>query len=247
MNTLFREIQCLLERTYASVGVNLEDCLIGRQRCAQLSALAGAQSAELSMLARTFLREVGGHLHVAIYFSNWLIEELEKHDPRCGLSQQNIAPLISFVEEINHALHAALRFQRGERPNRTEDYVRNLELQSKVDTYLVLLLFMAFFRRPGRITRADRKWLRFHAFSSATHAGFRDPCLRGRYRETNLLAASYTKFLEGLGRQRRIEEIRLFHALDYPEKKRHILALTDGISEPPAQPATPEPPPEEAA
>ena len=55
MSTLFSEIQRLLERTYASVGVNLEECLIDRRRCSQLSALAGAQAAELSMLARTFL------------------------------------------------------------------------------------------------------------------------------------------------------------------------------------------------
>ena len=58
--------------------------------------------------------------------------------------------LSPFVEEINHALHAALKFQRGEAPTRDEDYARNLELQAQVDTYLVLLIFVAFFRRPGR-------------------------------------------------------------------------------------------------
>lgn len=225
--SLLHEIQNLLERTYASVGVNLEDCLIDRQRCRQLSAMAGARSAELSMLARTFLREAGGHLHVAIYFSNWLVDELERHDPRRGLSSENITPLIAFVEEINHALHAALRFQRGEKPSRSEDYARNLELQARVDTYLVLLLFMAFFRRPGRITRADRRWLRFHAFAADSHARYSDPLLRSRYAETGRLAASYTRFLEGLNQKCRIEEIRVFHALDYPSKKRHILALCD--------------------
>lgn len=227
MTTLFSDIQRLFERTYASVGVNLEECLIDRRRCRQLSAMAGAQAAELSMLARTFLRAADGHLRVGIYYSGWLIEQLEKNDPRSGLSDANITPLIAFVEEINHALHAALRFQQGEAPDRSEDYARNLELQAQVDTYLVLLLFVAFFRRPGKITRADRRWLRFHMFESRPGRRFRDPTLAARYRETTLLAKSYTRFLETLADARRIEEIRVFHALDYDHKRDHILALMD--------------------
>ncbi len=52
--TLFSQIQKLFERTYAQVGINLEDCLIDQGRCAQLSRLAGANARELSELARTF-------------------------------------------------------------------------------------------------------------------------------------------------------------------------------------------------
>ena len=52
--TLFSEIQRLFERTYAQVGINLEDCLIDQQRCGQLSRLAGASARELSELARTY-------------------------------------------------------------------------------------------------------------------------------------------------------------------------------------------------
>ena len=40
--TLFSQIQRLFERTYAQVGINLEDCLIDQGRCAQLSKLAVA-------------------------------------------------------------------------------------------------------------------------------------------------------------------------------------------------------------
>jgi phosphatidylglycerophosphatase A len=219
--TLFSEIQRLFERTYASVGVNLEECLIDRHRCGQLSAMAGAQAAELSMLARTFLRTADGNLRVGIYYSNWLIEQLERHDPRAGVSDENIGALIAFVEEINHALHAALRFQKGEAPVNNEAYARNLELQAKVDTYLVLLVFVAFFRKPGPVTRADRKWIRFHLFESK-HPG-RGRNLRARYAETTLLAKRYTTFLESLAATRRIEEIRIFHALDYDAKRHRIL------------------------
>jgi len=230
--TLFSEIQALFERTYAGVGINLEECLIDRGRCHQLTALAGAQAAELSEMARTFLRAAGGRLKVGIYYSGWLIEQLERNDPRSGLSESNIAPLIAFIEEINHALHAALRFQRGELPERGEDYARNLELQAQVDTYLVLLLFVAFFRKPGRITRADRRWLRYHMFGARQPGTVRGSELRARYAETTLLAESYTRYLEGLAALRRVEEIRSFHALDYPAKKERILLLADAAKPP---------------
>jgi len=95
--TLFSQIQQLFERTYARVGINLEDCLIDRGRCAQLSRLAGASARELSELARTFLRHADDQLYVGIYYSRWLIEQLERHDPRSGLSDHNIRSLIAFV------------------------------------------------------------------------------------------------------------------------------------------------------
>ena len=49
----------------------------------------------------------------------------------------------------------------------SEDFARDLELQAQVDTYLVLLLFVAFFRKTQRVSRTDRRWLRFHLFSAA--------------------------------------------------------------------------------
>ncbi len=223
--TLFSEIQRLFERTYATVGINLEDCLIDRRRCGQLSRLAGASARELSELARTFLRTADGQLHVGIYYSRWLIEQLERHDPRAGLNDANIRSLVAFVEEINHALHAALSFQRGVRAIGSEDYARNLELQAQVDTYMVLLLFVAFFRKAQRVSRLDRRWLRFHLFARHDPRAYSDPNLRGRYLETTRLARRYTRYLDTINGLRRLDEIRAFHALDYPAKKQRILAL----------------------
>jgi hypothetical protein len=225
MNTLFADIARLLERTYASTGVALEDCLIGRERCSQLTSLAGAQARELSELARTFLRHSGDNLYIGIYYSRWLIEQLERHDPRHGLSDSNIAHLIAFVEEIDHALHAALAFRRGERNITSEDFARNLELQSRVDTYLVLLLFVAFFRKTQRVSRTDRRWLRFHLFQRECPDAFSHPNLRGRYLETTQLASQYTRLLDALNAARRVDEIRIFHALDYTGKKERVLQL----------------------
>jgi hypothetical protein len=225
--TLFSQIQCLFERTYARVGINLEDCLIDRRRCRQLSRLAGASARELSELARTFLRTANDQLYVGIYYSGWLIEQLEQHDPRAGLTNRNIRSLIMFVEEINHALHAALQFRKGERRIASEDFARDLELQARVDTYLVLLLFVAFFRKTQRVSRVDRRWLRFHLFASQNPNAFSDTNLRCRYLETTELAASYTHYLDTINGLRRLEEIRNFRSLDYGSKKRRILALMD--------------------
>ena len=225
--TLFTQIQKLFERTYARVGINLEDCLIDRTRCAQLSILAGKSARELSELARTFLRRAGDQLYVGIYYSRWLIEQLEQHDPRGGLSNRNIRSLIMFVEEINHALHAALQFKSGAREVASEDFARNLELQAQVDTYLVLLLFVAFFRQTQRVSRTDRRWLRFHLFARQCPEAFRDKDLRGRYLETSELAANYTHYLDTLNGMRRLNEIRRFRSLDYGAKRERILALMD--------------------
>jgi hypothetical protein len=226
--TLFSQIQKLFERTYAQVGINLEDCIIDRTRCAQLSMLAGASSRELSELARTFLRRAGDQLYVGIYYSRWLIEQLEQHDPRAGVGDRNIRSLIMFVEELNHALHAALQFKSGVREIGSEDFARNLELQAQVDTYLVLLLFVAFFRKTQRVSLMDRRWLRFHLFARQCPGAFRDTNLRGRYLETSQLAARYTRYLDALNGHRRLDEIRRFHSLDYGRKKARILALPEG-------------------
>jgi hypothetical protein len=229
--TLFSQIQLLFERTYAQVGINLEDCLIDRHRCAQLSTLAGKSARELSELARTFLRHTGDRLYVGIYYSGWLIDQLERHDPRAGLSDRNIRSLIMFVEELNHALHAALQFKNGQREIASEDFARNLEVQAQVDTYLVLLLFVAFFRKTQRVSKTDRRWLRFHLFARQCPGAFRDKNLRGRYLETTELAASYTHYLDTLNGMRRLEEIRAFRSLDYGAKKQRIFALMERTSE----------------
>jgi len=225
--TLFSQVQKLFERTYAQVGINLEDCLIDRRRCAQLSILAGKSARELSELARTFLRTADDQLYVGIYYSRWLIEQLERHDPRAGIGDHNIRSLIMFVEEINHALHAALQFKNGTREISSEDFARSLELQSQVDTYLVLLLFVAFFRKTQRVSRTDRRWLRFHLFARQCPEAFHDRNLRARYLETCELASSYTSYLDTLNGMRRLDEIRRFRSLDYLGKKERILALPD--------------------
>src|SRR5947199_8690150 len=70
--TLFSQIQKLFERTYTQVGINLEECLIDRRRCGQLSIVAGRSARELSELTRTFLRTADDRLYVGTYYSHWV-------------------------------------------------------------------------------------------------------------------------------------------------------------------------------
>ena len=116
----------------------------------------------------------------------------------------------------------------GKSARELSELARNLELQAQVDTYMVLLLFVAFFRKTQRVSAMDRRWLRFHLFARQCPEAFRDANLRGRYLETSQLAASYTRFLDTLNAVRRVDEIRRFHSLDYGAKRERILALTAG-------------------
>ena len=43
--------------------------------------------------------------------------------------------------------------------------------------------------------------------------------------ETTELASQYTRMLDALNAARRVDEIRIFHALDYSGKKERILQL----------------------
>jgi hypothetical protein len=91
-----------------------------------------------------------------------------------------------------------------------------------------LLLFVAFFRKTQRVSRTDRRWLRFHLFERQCPSAFQDLNLRARYFETTELASSYTRYLDTLNGIRRLDEIRRFRSLDYSDKKKHILALPAG-------------------
>jgi len=222
--TLFEEIQTLLERTYAATGLRLESFLIGRQRFADLSAQAGPSTQELSDAGRTFLRLLDGNLLLAVYYSAQVVDQLEREHPKEVLNDRNIRPLIVFIEEITHATHAALRFLEGHRDIADENFSRDLELQGKVDTYLVLQWLVGSLRSENRIQREDRAWLRRHLFD-AERFDYAYGNLAERYRQTNVLGACYTRFLDGLRPAQRVAEIREFRPLTYPEKRSRIESL----------------------
>ena len=224
MMTLLREIQILLERTYGPTGVNFEEFVLGPSRSRALSEMAGTSAAEISDLGRVFLRLVDGDLRLGIYYDAGVIEALEENNPAYGLNDENILPFMVFLEELDHAVHATLKFQDGVRNIHGEMFVRDLELQAKVDTYLILQKFCAFFNQPKRVTDAERRWLRACVFERES-AIFDEPVLTERYCETNRLARRYALHLDRLTRKRRTAEIRRFRKLSYAQKRDHIATV----------------------
>jgi hypothetical protein len=221
--TLLREIQLLLERTYAPVPINLEACLIGESRCAVLNRLAGEDARHLAPAARTFLRQAGDSLYVAIFYSRPIIEELEANDPRRALNERNISPLITFIEEIAHGVQAALLFQEGERAIETEAYSCNLEAQARIDTYLVLSLF-AHLMCGGRIPRSVGVWLRRQVFDMS-HRHFPTPQLCRRYGSARRCALGFLRHLRHLPLPQRPEALRQFRALTWPQKLQFVAGV----------------------
>lgn len=221
---LLNEIQILLERTYGATGVNLEDFLLSSQRGRALSEMAGASAAQISDLGRVFLRIVDGKLRLGIYYDPNVVEALEQNNPARGLNDENIIPFMVFLEELDHAVHAALKFREGVRDIHSEGFVRDLEVQAKVDTYLILQKYCAFFNQPQRLTEADRRWLKACVFDRE-NGDFEDPLLAERYHETNRLARRYVCHLDRLSKARRTTEIRRFRKLGYYQKRSRIASV----------------------
>ena len=222
--TLLGEIQILLERTYGQTGVNLEDFLLSSQRGRALSDMAGASAAQISDLGRVFLRIVDGKLRMGIYYNPNIVEALEENNPAQGLNETNIIPFMVFLEELDHAVHAALKFRDGVRDIHSEAFVRDLEVQAKVDTYLILQKYCAFFNQPPRLTEADRRWLKACVFDRE-NGDFDEPLLFERYHETNRLARRYVCHLDRLSKARRTTEIRRFRKLGYDQKRGRIASV----------------------
>lgn len=219
--TLLREIQTLLERTYAPAEINLEACLIGESRCAALNRMAGESAAQLAPSGRTFLRQAGDSLYVAIFYSRPVIAQLEENDPRHALNERNIGPLITFIEEIAHGVQAALLFLEGEREIGSESFARNLEAQARVDTYLVLSKFVHLLCGPGNVPPAVGRWLRRQVFDSS-YRRFPTPLLRERYGSAQRCALAFLRQLRRLPLDARHETLRHFRALNWPAKQAFV-------------------------
>lgn len=224
--TLLREIQGLLERTYGSTGVNFEEFLFSRAASDALVLQADAALGEIAALGRVTLRRVRDQLRIGLHYHPQIIAALEQHDPRHALTDHNVLPLLVLVEELDHAVHAALKFRRGQRQIHAESFLADLELQAQVDTYFVLLRFCEMTNQPPGITEADRRWLRACVFDSRA-CRYADARLTERYRTANRLARRFVRCIERLPPAARTRALRRFARSSYAQKCATIAALRE--------------------
>jgi len=223
--SLLKELQQLTERTYRqSSGINLEEFIIGTGRFHDLQKVSPKETLELSDGARLFFRILEGKLYLAIYFSKTIISRLEKYDPRKGLHEKNIYPFMVFIEEINHGIHTALKYLAGEKEIETEEFIRDLELLAKIDTYQTLKFFLAYFNASKKLEKFDKLWLRYHLFERGDFT-YESGRLSTRYSETNWLGEKYVRYLDGIPPGHRLGEMRRFREWNYPLKMQYIRML----------------------
>ena len=220
---LMTQIQQITERTYKPTGVNFENFLINRDRFIHLSQF-DTTCQELPDYARVFFRICQKHLYVGIYYAKPLICTLEANDPRAGLSENNIAEFCIFIEEINHAIHGALKYMEGNINLGRDSFTKDLELQAKIDTYLILKFFLACRNKSKQLELLDRLWIRYHLFDRV-EVNYISPHLNSRYSDAIELGEKYTRFIDTLPISERLQEIRRFRKFPYKMKTSYIKML----------------------
>ena len=217
---LLGDLQRVFENTYGCrTGVDLERCLVGPARFAELVSRSG-RHAEMSDWARFFFYVDGGNLRLALFYGPDMIGALEALDPRRSLGDSNVLPFLVFAEELSHAVHTTFAFREGGvRRLQARAFLEELELLARIDAYLVLRHFVVGL--SGRFTTEDRSWARHHAVAR-WDVPYEDVAIGGRYRRAARGAASFLDVLEALPPRCQIPELRRFRALPWPAKKARL-------------------------
>lgn len=220
---LLGELQRVFENTYGRrAGVDLERCVVGPRRCAELAARSAA-SPELSDWARFFYSIEGQNLRLALFYDAGMIATLEARDPRRALTESNVLPFLVFAEEISHAVHTTLAFGEGGATRvQAPEFLLELELLARIDAYLLLRHFVRGLAR--RFTPGDRAWVRRQAVSR-WDVPYADAALGERYQGAVRLAAPFVDHLEALAPSARLAELRRFRGLSLAGKRRRVARL----------------------
>ena len=219
---LLGQVQRIFERTYGRpAGVDLEACVVGPRRCAELASRS-EDHPEMSDWARFFFYVEDANLRLALFYADEMIETLEERDPRRGLSESNVLPLLVFTEEASHALHTTYAFGEGG-PARVsgEEFLAELELMARIDAYLLLRHFVRALSHS--IEPSDLAWVRHQALTR-WDVSYEDPYMAERYRGAARLATAFVDRLEAAPSNRRLSELRVFRALPMPEKRSRVRA-----------------------
>ena len=106
----------------------------------------------------------------------------------------------------------------------SEEFVRDLEIMAKVDSYQILKFFLAYFNDSKQLESFDRLWLRHHVFERGDFT-YDDTALVHRYQETTWLGEKYTRFLDNIPTDNRLAEMRRFREMPYLVKSNYIRML----------------------
>ena len=227
---LLLQLQGLIERTY-DLDTGLSDIapyIIGDEGYERFYAgkpilqkveAGSAWRDPASTAARILVRQDAGDLHVALYFPDRLVENLERHDPARRLCDDNVDDFATLIEELDHFLTVADRHRA-----RGSISLLELELHANVTKALTLETFVARMRGAARLTAPDRRWVRHHLFDKNEYRDD-DPEVTARYRAAAALAVRYLAFLSDLPPAARPRELRLFHRRTHHEKLAQITRL----------------------
>ncbi len=161
------------------------------------------------------ISHAGDELSVGLYLDAQAIANLERHDPRLGLSERNFGDFCLAVEGVSHFLYVALCAAADRSVTALE-----LELQAEVDKFVSCVLL-----DPGAGRGADelRAWL----FDRVSFANDLDADERARYQTANGQARKYAgalerRYLRGRDVPAMLAELRTFYRLPLEAKLGHI-------------------------
>jgi hypothetical protein len=160
------------------------------------------------------------NLRLALFYAEEMIATLESRDPRRGLCESNVLPLLVFTEEASHALHTTYAFGEGG-PARVSsaEFLAELELMARIDAYLLLRHFVRALAR--RVEPGDLAWVRHQALTR-WDVPYDDPEMAERYRGAARLATAFVDRLEAVPPRRRLAELRSFRALPMQAKRSRL-------------------------
>jgi hypothetical protein len=218
--SLLEELQRKIEKTYAmDTGIdNVDKFIIGDRTYQRLYGegriVTSINSSYTS--ARVLIRQNTEPLRVSLYYPNWMIEKLEKYDPRTGVYDINIDEVAVFTEELDHLLLIAQNYK-----HRKPFSLLGLELHANITKYLVLSYFIAHQMSLPRLNPVFSDLLKRHLFEDNKYIGKSAQEIE-RYTEANRLAWKYIDFLEKLNKEEYLQEIRKFNKLMSAEMVSYI-------------------------
>lgn len=224
-STLLGQCQRLLENTYdRRSGVNLEEFVVGIERCRELTARArGQRGEEYGEGGRFFYYLRGGDLRMAIFYDEQLVGRLERNDPRRALGDSNVLDFVVFLEELSHALHTSWTFQEDRRRLLRASFPSELEVQAKVDVFLALVFFLQRLEGAGPLSPVARRWIEVNLFDSWA-AAYRSPALSRRYALALTMGRRAIRYLDSLPSSARLAAVRELRPLSLRSKRRLLEA-----------------------